>query len=74
MTTAERLLQEALQLSAQEREELALRLAESLGEEKDPAYRAYWETEIRRRLGEIDSGAAELIEWDDGLRRIFGGA
>lgn len=74
MTTAERLLQEALRLSPQEREDLALRLAESLGEEKDPACRSYWETEIRRRLEEIHSGAADLIEWDDALRGIFGSA
>lgn len=54
---------EALELSSQERAQLAHRLLVSLDEDvDDPAEvdRA-WEEEIRRRLSEVDAGTAELV-------------
>jgi putative addiction module component (TIGR02574 family) len=59
MTTAERLLQEAMQLTSDERELLAIELFASL--EKEPGYDEAWEAEIQRRLKEIDDGTVELI-------------
>jgi putative addiction module component (TIGR02574 family) len=59
MTTAERLLQEAMQLSSDERELLAIELFASL--EKEPGYDEAWEAEIERRLKEIDDGTVEMI-------------
>jgi hypothetical protein len=29
-----------------------------------------WREEIRRRLEEIDSGAAKLVPWDEARRRL----
>ena len=59
MTTAERLLKEAMQLSSDEREQLAMELLASI--EKEPGYDAAWEAEIERRLKEIDDGTVEMI-------------
>jgi putative addiction module component (TIGR02574 family) len=59
MTTAERLLQEAMQLSSDERELLAIELFASL--EKEPGYDDAWEAEIQRRIKEIDDGTVEMI-------------
>ena len=59
MTTAERLLKEAMQLSSDEREQLAMELLASI--EKEPGYDEAWEAEIERRLKEIDDGTVEMI-------------
>ncbi len=71
MTTAERLLQEAMQLTSDERELLAVELFASL--EKEPGYDEAWEAEIRRRIGDVDSGKSQLAEWDDVKARLFDG-
>ncbi len=55
---------EALELSPQERAQLAHRLIVSLDDdvEDDPAeVERAWEDEIHRRLDEVDAGTAELI-------------
>jgi putative addiction module component (TIGR02574 family) len=68
MTTAERLLQEAMQLSSDERELLAIELFASL--EKEPGYDEAWEAEIERRIKEIDDGTVELIPWSE-VRKLM---
>ncbi len=62
MTTAERLLQEAMQLTSDERELLAVELFASL--EKEPGYDEAWGAEIGRRMKEIDDGTVEMIPGD----------
>ncbi len=62
MTTAERLLQEAMQLTSDERELLAVELFASL--EKEPGYDEAWGAEIERRIKEIDDGTVEMIPGD----------
>ena len=55
---------EALDLSAQERAQLAHRLILSLDEDvvEDPAeVERAWDDEIRSRLAEVEAGTAELI-------------
>lgn len=55
---------EALELSSQERAQLARRLLVSLDEDADddPAeVERAWEEEIRRRLQEVEEGTAELV-------------
>lgn len=69
MTTAERLLQEAMQLTSDERELLAVELFASL--EKEPGYDEAWEAEIQRRIDDVDSGRTRPIELDESLD-IFG--
>ena len=69
MTTAERLLQQAMQLSSDERELLAIELFATL--EKEPGYDEAWEAEIEQRIDDVDSGRTRPIELDDALD-IFG--
>ncbi|HEX2191462.1 MAG TPA: addiction module protein [Longimicrobiaceae bacterium] len=55
---------EALELSAQERAQLAHRLLVSLDEDTDDdpaAVERAWAEEIHRRVAEVEAGTAELI-------------
>ena len=54
----------ALALSVDERTILVNQLAESLHAESDPDVERAWQKEIRRRVDEIRSGKAELIDSD----------
>ena len=68
MTTAERLYEEAMQLPAEEREWLTIRLVETQDEgDLSPE----WREEIARRMQAIEDGTATLIPWDDAMARIF---
>lgn len=68
VATLQRIEAAALQLSPDERAELAERLWASLegGDEPDPA----WEAEIRRRMQEVDSGAVQCRPWDDVMAEL----
>ena len=66
MTEAgQRLLDQALELSADERAILAAHLWASLERESDPDVEAAWADEIRRRLARIESGEDQLIPWEE---------
>ncbi len=67
---AERLLDEALQLSDSERAELAVRLIQSLDAEGDSDVDATWAAEIERRCAALDSGEAVTSDWSEVRRRI----
>ena len=54
------ILEEAMQLPPQERQELADALLRSL----ESALEASWAEEVRRRIGSVDSGRTELIPWE----------
>jgi putative addiction module component (TIGR02574 family) len=68
-----KLLDEALQLPPAERETLAGQLFDSL-ETDDPDAEAAWQTEIEKRIAELDRGAVELIRWTEARQMIFGDA
>ena len=63
------LLRELQALPVEDRIEL---LIASLNEEyeADPGHAEAWIAEIKRRIGEIDSGAATLMDWDQVRARI----
>ena len=63
-----RLLEQALSLSLEEQEALADSLISSLGGKVDEGVRAAWESEIERRIADLDSGNAETTSWS-GVRR-----
>jgi putative addiction module component (TIGR02574 family) len=67
--TLEKVRSDALNLSEAERAELAHSLVSSLDGPADADADAEWETEILRRLDQIDSGAAELIDREELRRR-----
>jgi putative addiction module component (TIGR02574 family) len=68
---AKKLLDEALQLPAAEREALAGRLFDSLGTD-DPDAETAWQAEIERRIAELDQGAVKPIPWAEARQMIFG--
>jgi putative addiction module component (TIGR02574 family) len=57
--------QQVLQLPERDRATLAGLLIETLDPVSEPDVEAAWSEEIKRRLGEVDSGAVELIEWEE---------
>ena len=68
--TLEKVRSEALSLPESERAELAHSLVVSLDGPADANAESAWDAEILRRLGEIDSGTAELIDREELRRRM----
>ena len=68
--TLEKVRTEALSLSEPERAELAQSLIASLDGPPDEGVERAWEVEVRRRLAEIESGTAQLIDRDEFRRRM----
>ena len=68
--TLEKVRSEALGLSESERAELAQNLVASLDGPSEPNVEEAWDAEILRRLAEIDSGTANLIDREEFGRRM----
>lgn len=69
--SAQKLLEEALQLPEEARADLAAALLESLEEELEEDVKAAWEAEIARRLEDVDSGRVRPIPWEEARTLIF---
>ena len=71
MNTAEleRLRAAALELTEAERAQLASELVASLDGPADTDVAAAWDTEICRRINEINNGTATLLDADEVLAR-----
>lgn len=65
-----KLRSEVLMLPESDRAELAHALIKSLDAPADAGVADAWEKEIVRRLAEIDSGTAKLIDRDEFRRRM----
>jgi putative addiction module component (TIGR02574 family) len=65
-----RILEEAEQLSAPERAELADRIVESLAHNIPPDIAAAQVAEVRRRIAEVEAGEVSLIPGDEALARV----
>ena len=68
--TLEKIRSEALNLSESERAELAHNLVASLDGPSEPDAEKAWDAEILRRLAEIESGTADLIDREEFGRRM----
>ena len=64
------ILEEADQLSASERAELADRILESLAHDIPPDIAAVQTAEVRRRIAEVESGEVALIPGDEALAHV----
>jgi putative addiction module component (TIGR02574 family) len=64
-----KLLQMALSLSVEEQEALAESLISSLGDRVDEDVQIAWETEVAKRIAELDSGKVRTIPWKEVRRR-----
>jgi putative addiction module component (TIGR02574 family) len=62
---------EALQLPASDRAELAAQLLESLEAGREPGVSEAWEGEIRRRVRRIVAGEANGSPWSEVRERIL---
>jgi len=71
--TLEKIRSEALNLPESERAELAHSLVISLEGPADADAESAWDVEILRRLAEIDSGTARLIDREEFRRRMRAG-
>jgi putative addiction module component (TIGR02574 family) len=69
-STLEKVRAAALDLSESERAELARSLVASLDGPADADVEKAWDEEISRRLSEIDSGTASLIDREEFRRRM----
>ena len=70
---ADRVLQDALGLSEQERAEIAVRLIESLDVASDAEaaeVEAAWAAEIERRCAALDAGTTGATAWEEVRRQI----
>ncbi len=64
------LLRSALALPPGVRAALIDSLISSLDQQVDPAVEEAWREEIFQRLEQIDSGAVQLVPWEDARRRL----
>ncbi len=69
-STAERLLQEAMTLSVDERLELAEALMDGAEPAKGLPFHSAWLAEVQRRSQQIDSGEVTLISWEEVKRSL----
>ena len=71
-TTARQIYDNALQLPDSERAELAAWLIESLDPEVDGDIDVAWDSEIQRRIQELDKGTVTAVPWPEARRMILG--
>ena len=64
-----KLLERALSLSVEEQEALADSLISNLGGQVDEGVTAGWESEISKRIAELDSGQAQTTSWGEVRKR-----
>jgi putative addiction module component (TIGR02574 family) len=69
---AAELLRDALELPPEARASLAGSLIDSLDDEVDEGVAAAWDTEIARRLQELNEGKVQLVPWAEVRRRLTG--
>jgi putative addiction module component (TIGR02574 family) len=62
---AEKILQEALALPAETRAELVDSLLGSLDGQIDEGVDDAWRSEVRKRVGEVESGTVETVSWEE---------
>lgn len=74
MSTVESLLDQALQLSPDDRADLAHRLLKSLGPEdevlSDEQWIAAWAPELERRVRAYERGETGATDWRESLERV----
>ena len=69
---SKRVIEEALNLSEEDRAEVAATLIESLDGAPDADAAAAWEVEIARRLRELSDGTVETVPWSEVRDRLRG--
>lgn len=71
--TTEQLLKKVLSLGEKDRALLAGALIESLYGAADSGVEDAWESEIQKRVSELDARAVETVPWSEVRERLFRG-
>jgi hypothetical protein len=69
MADPARVLEEALELEPRQRARLAHEIIRSLDESDEDAA-ALWRAEVGRRIDEVETGTAELEDWELAYQRL----
>ena len=67
----QKLLDDALDLSDDDRIQLAELLLESVDPAREEELQSEWEAEIARRIHELETGTAKTIPWEDVRRELY---
>lgn len=67
---ARRLIEQAMELSAEERLRVAEQLVESVRDASEPGWDDAWRLELERRVAELRSGAVEALPWSEVRERL----
>ncbi len=70
MSAVAKVRSEALNLTEEERLELAADLVASVHENPDPEWEAAWLAECDQRMADLDSGKAKAIPWAEVKARL----
>ena len=68
---ARKLVERTLKMPAKERAEIAQRLLESLDRQIDIDVESAWQSEVARRISELDSGKVTCIPWEEVRERLM---
>ncbi len=68
---ARKILELALKMPARERAEIAQRLLESLDRQIDIDVEFAWQTEVEKRISELDGGKVACISWEEVQERLM---
>ena len=66
-----KIVEQALKMPARERAEIAQRLLESLDRQMDIDVESAWQSEVERRISELDSGQVACIPWEEVRERLM---
>ncbi|MDR3569545.1 MAG: addiction module protein [Syntrophobacteraceae bacterium] len=66
-----KIVEKALKMPARERAEIAQRLLESLDRQRDIDVESAWQSEVERRISELDSGQVACIPWEEVRERLM---
>lgn len=64
------LLKQALELSVEERANLAAQILESLDSSDDPEVQAAWQAEIERRMADLDTGRVKGVSLEEAKSQV----
>ena len=64
------LLKQALELSVEERANLAAQILESLDSSDDPEVQAAWQAEIERRMADLDTGRVKGVSPEEAKSQV----
>lgn len=68
---ARKIVERALKMPVRERAEIAQQLLESLDREIDINVESAWQSEVERRISELDSGKVACIPWEEVRERLM---